>query len=96
MTRSKRENGYWIERTNFLLCEGSMSTPTDDTPTDAIATGRHAAPPRPPIPRFLRAFALPIILIWIVIVALLNTVVPQLEVVGKMRAVSMSPNDARR
>ncbi|WP_166909074.1 RND family transporter [Mycobacterium sp. DL440] len=69
-------------------------TQTDDTPTDAIATGRHAAPPRPPIPRFIRAFALPIILAWIVIVALLNTVVPQLEVVGKMRAVSMSPTDA--
>nr|MDT0522186.1 MMPL family transporter [Streptomyces sp. DSM 41633] len=69
-------------------------TQTDDTPTDAIATGRHAAPPRPLIPRLIRAFALPIILAWIVIVALLNTVVPQLEVVGKMRAVSMSPNDA--
>src|SRR5690349_6904182 len=71
-----------------------MSTPTDETPTDAIPTGRHAAPPHPMLPRFIRAFALPIILIWIVIVALLNTVVPQLEVVGKMRAVSMSPNDA--
>ncbi len=32
---------------------------------------------------------------WLVIVGLLNTVVPpQLEEVGKMRAVSMSPNDA--
>lgn len=69
-------------------------TPTDETPTDAIATGRHSAPERPLIPRLIRTFALPIILAWIVIVALLNTVVPQLEVVGKMRAVSMSPNDA--
>ena len=67
---------------------------TDDTPTDTIPAGRHSAPARPRIPRFIRLFALPIILAWIVIVALLNTVVPQLEVVGKMRAVSMSPNDA--
>jgi len=36
----------------------------------------------------------PIILAWIAIIALLNTVVPQLEEVGKLRAVSMSPNDA--
>ena len=76
-----------------------MSSPdeaarTDDAPTDAFPTARHAAPERPLIPRFIRLFALPIVLGWVVIVALLNTVVPQLEVVGKMRAVSMSPNDA--
>jgi putative drug exporter of the RND superfamily len=69
-----------------------MSTRLDDTPTDAIATPRHSA--RPPIPRFIRAFAVPIILAWIAIIAVLNTVVPQLEDVGKLRAVSMSPNDA--
>ncbi|MCV7194021.1 RND family transporter [Mycolicibacterium brumae] len=46
------------------------------------------------LPRLIRTLALPIILGWIVIVAMLNTLVPQLEVVGKMRAVSMSPNDA--
>jgi RND superfamily putative drug exporter len=39
-------------------------------------------------------FAVPIIVAWIAIIALLNTVVPQLEDVGKLRAVSMSPNDA--
>ncbi|UNB56155.1 MMPL family transporter [Mycolicibacterium sp. YH-1] len=53
---------------------------------------RHAA--RPWLPRFIRAFAIPIVLVWIAIVAILNTTVPQLEVVGKLRAVSMSPNDA--
>lgn len=42
----------------------------------------------------MRTFALPIVLVWIAIVAILNTTVPQLEVVGKLRAVSMSPNDA--
>ena len=39
-------------------------------------------------------FAVPIVLAWIAIVAVLNTVVPQLEKVEQMRAVSMSPNDA--
>ncbi|ART72868.1 MMPL family RND transporter [Mycobacterium dioxanotrophicus] len=71
-----------------------MSAPTDDAPTDAIPAARHAAPPRPRLPRFIRTFAVPIILAWIAIVAVLNTVVPQLEEVGKLRAVSMSPNDA--
>ena len=69
-----------------------MTTFTDDTPTDALPPARHAA--RPKLPRFIRAFAVPIVLAWVVIVALLNTVVPQLEEVGKLRAVSMSPNDA--
>jgi RND superfamily putative drug exporter len=69
-----------------------MSAPVDDAPTDAIATARHRSHPR--IPRFIRAFAVPIILAWIAIIAVLNTVVPQLEEVGKLRAVSMSPNDA--
>lgn len=69
-----------------------MSAPVDDAPTDAIASARHRARPR--IPRFIRMFAVPIILAWIAIIAVLNTVVPQLEEVGKLRAVSMSPNDA--
>jgi len=49
---------------------------------------------RPGIPRFIRTFAVPIILAWIALIAVLNIVVPQLEDVGKLRAVSMSPNDA--
>ncbi|MCF6390430.1 MMPL family transporter [Mycobacterium sp. MBM] len=65
---------------------------SDDTPTDAMPPARHAA--RPKLPRFIRTFAVPIVLAWVVIVALLNTAVPQLEEVGKLRAVSMSPNDA--
>jgi RND superfamily putative drug exporter len=71
-----------------------MTVHTDDAPTDAIPPARHAAPSRPRLPRFIRAFAIPIVLIWIAIVAFLNTAVPQLEEVGKLRAVSMSPNDA--
>ncbi|MCW2511912.1 MAG: Transport protein [Mycobacterium sp.] len=67
-------------------------TADDETPTDTIPTARHAAKPR--LPRLIRIFAVPIILAWIAIVAILNTAVPQLEEVGKQRAVSMSPNDA--
>src|SRR5690349_10372758 len=63
-----------------------------DAPTNPMPAARHTK--RPALPRFIRMFAIPIVLIWIVIVALLNTVVPQLEEVGKLRAVSMSPNDA--
>ncbi|MCV7230000.1 RND family transporter [Mycolicibacterium komossense] len=69
-----------------------MSTAVDDAPTDAIPPVRHAA--RPWLPRLLRRLAIPIVLVWIAIIAVLNTVVPQLEEVGKLRAVSMSPNDA--
>jgi RND superfamily putative drug exporter len=38
--------------------------------------------------------AVPIILGWIALIALLNLTVPQLEVVGEMRSVSMSPKEA--
>jgi putative drug exporter of the RND superfamily len=61
-------------------------------PTGTVSPARHAVHPR--TPRFIRRFAIPIILAWIAIVSVLNTVVPQLEEVGKLRAVSMSPNDA--
>ncbi|ORA42545.1 hypothetical protein BST22_28225 [Mycolicibacterium chubuense] len=42
----------------------------------------------------IRTLALPIVLGWIAVIVILNTVVPQLETVGQMRAVSMSPDDA--
>src|SRR5277367_4987473 len=65
----------------------------DDARTDSIPVAKHAA--RAPIPRFIRRFAVPVILGWIAIIAVLNTVVPQLDVVGQMRSVSMSPDDAQ-
>ncbi len=69
----------------------SDSEPT----TDAIPTSGPAVNPvRHRIPRLIRTFALPIILGWIVVIALGNVLVPQLEVVGKLRSVSMSPNEA--
>ena len=46
------------------------------------------------IARWIRRLAVPIILGWIVVIALLNIVVPQLEAVGQMRSVSMSPESA--
>src|ERR1700748_2474434 len=70
-----------------------MSTRFDDARTDAIPVAKHAA--RPKIPRFIRTFAVPILLGWIAIIAVLNTVVPQLDIVGQMRSVSMSPDDAQ-
>ena len=69
-----------------------MSTPTTDAPTDAFPPARHAA--RPMIPRLIRTLAVPVILGWIAIIGVANVIVPQLETVGQMRAVSMSPNDA--
>ncbi|MDT5237868.1 MAG: putative drug exporter of the superfamily, partial [Mycobacterium sp.] len=71
---------------------GGTDGTVDDTPTEAIPPARHVARPR--LARAIRTFAIPIVLAWIAIVAILNTTVPQLEEVGKMRAVSMSPNDA--
>ena len=70
-----------------------MSTRFDDARTDAIPVAKHAVRAR--VPRFIRTFAVPIILGWIAIIAVLNTVVPQLDIVGQMRSVSMSPDDAQ-
>ncbi len=42
----------------------------------------------------IRTLALPIILGWILLIIVVNTVVPQLEEVGKMRSVSMAPDTA--
>jgi len=69
-----------------------MSAPTTDAPTDAFPPTRHAK--RPLIPRLIRTMAVPIILGWIAVIAVVNVIVPQLETVGQQRAVSMSPNDA--
>jgi RND superfamily putative drug exporter len=69
-----------------------MSAPTTDAPTDAFPSARHAS--RPFLPRMIRRLAIPIVLAWIAIIAVLNVIVPQLETVGQMRSVSMSPDAA--
>ncbi|MDT5257943.1 MAG: putative drug exporter of the superfamily, partial [Mycobacterium sp.] len=70
-----------------------MSASIEDARTDALPIAKHAV--RPAIPRIIRRFAVPIMLAWIAIIALLNVIVPQLDVVGQMRSVSMSPDDAQ-
>ncbi|WP_396916396.1 RND family transporter, partial [Mycolicibacterium sp.] len=72
-----------------------MSTPSHDAPTDAFGVSpppRHAE--RRGIAKWIRRLALPIIIGWIAVIGVFNTIVPQLEKVGEMRAVSMSPDDA--
>src|SRR5262245_53215271 len=69
-----------------------MSASFDDARTDTLPIAKHAV--RDAIPRFIRKFAILIILAWIGIIAVLNVIVPQLDVVGQMRSVSMSPDDA--
>ncbi|UQX10957.1 MMPL/RND family transporter [Candidatus Mycobacterium methanotrophicum] len=70
-----------------------MSASIDDARTETPPIAEHAV--RPAIPRFIRRFAIPVILGWIATIAVLNTVVPQLDIVGQMRSVSMSPDDAQ-
>jgi putative drug exporter of the RND superfamily len=76
-----------------LLGEIRMSASIEDARTDTLPVAKHAV--RPAIPRIIRKFAVPIILGWIAIIALLNVIVPQLDKVGQMRSVSMSPDDAQ-
>ena len=54
-----------------------------------LKTGRRAR-----IPRFLRLFCVPVLLGWLALTALVNVVVPQLEVVGAANSTSLTPNDA--
>jgi RND superfamily putative drug exporter len=51
-------------------------------------------PRRSGVARWIRRLAVPIIVGWIALIAFLNVAVPQLEVVGEMRSVSMSPKEA--
>ena len=51
-----------------------------------------AAGSDPPfLPRAIRRFAVPIVLLWVGLTAILNIAIPQLEIVGKAHSVSMSP-----
>ena len=64
----------------------------NEPPTDAIPAVK--VPNKSFIPRTIRVLAVPIILGWIAIMVVLNAIVPQLEEVGKLRSVSMSPDSA--
>ncbi|CRZ13663.1 MMPL/RND family transporter [Mycolicibacterium neworleansense] len=50
--------------------------------------------PHKGIARWIRRFAVPVIVGWIALLAFLSATVPPLEVVGQMRSVSMSPEEA--
>ncbi|MGE2691496.1 RND family transporter [Mycolicibacterium pulveris] len=65
-----------------------MSTPTVDS---APAQQPHV---RSLVATWIRRLAVPIIIGWVLLIAVLNVSVPQLEVVGQMRSVSMSPDEA--
>ncbi|MGD9618749.1 MAG: RND family transporter [Mycolicibacterium sp.] len=69
-----------------------MSAPTTDVPAAASPPPNRTSRPR--FARAIRTLAVPIILAWVALIVVLNVVVPQLETVGQMQAVSMSPNDA--
>jgi putative drug exporter of the RND superfamily len=69
-----------------------MSTHDAQTEAFPVTGPRHAQ--HGGIAKWIRRLAVPIILGWIVLIGILNTVVPQLEEVGKMRSVSMSPDEA--
>jgi RND superfamily putative drug exporter len=72
-------------------------------PNSHVEAGRRFGPPSdPPLQpvvrtgpaKWIRRFAIPIILGWILLVAVLSLTVPQLEVVSQMRSVSMAPEEA--
>ncbi|MBN7304812.1 MMPL family transporter [Mycobacteroides abscessus subsp. bolletii] len=54
----------------------------------------HNVGKQPIVPRFLRAFCVPVLLGWLALTAVLNVVVPQLEVIGEKQSVSMTPDAA--
>ena len=65
-----------------------MSAPTQEPGTRTEPAKRSA------LAKWIRRLAIPIIVGWILLIAVLNSTVPQLEVVGQMRSVSMSPSEA--
>ncbi len=60
----------------------------------AHSTDQAAPPARSPLAKWIRRLSVPIVIAWIALIALLNVTIPQLEVVGQMRSVSMSPSEA--
>ena len=61
--------------------------------TENNASNRHVGA-HPAIPRIIRLLSIPILLLWIALVVVLNTKIPQLEVVGQMHSVSLAPDEA--
>ena len=70
-----------------------MTAPTNEPNTDRIPAVKHAHGPTR-ISRGIRRLSIPIIIAWVALIAVFNIAVPQLETVGELRAVSMSPDEA--
>ncbi len=73
-----------------------MSAHSAEAPTGPVAAQRprYETAHFGRIARVLRKLSVPIILAWVAIAVLLNVSVPQLEAVGELRSVSMSPQEA--
>ncbi len=69
-------------------------TATSTQETQSAAAPGSERPHRPFIPRFIRIFAVPIILGWVALTVLVNVAVPALEVVGEAHSAPMAPLDA--
>ena len=66
---------------------------TSHADTGNLAANRHVGA-HPAIPRFIRAFAIPILIFWLGLTALVSVAVPPLEKIAEIRTVSLSPDDA--
>jgi len=66
-------------------------TEPDTATTERTESGHHH---RPVIPHFIRIFAIPIILGWVVLTVVVNVAVPSLEIVGENHSAPMAPLDA--
>ena len=62
--------------------------------TDTSANHAMPHPKRPFLAHTIRLLAVPIILFWVFITVIVNTVAPRLEVVGEAHAAPMTPKDA--
>lgn len=62
--------------------------------TQHAASNEYQITKRDFIPVWIRRLAVPVILAWVAGIVVLNVIVPQLEEVGEMRTVSMTPENA--
>lgn len=62
--------------------------------TDTSIKHTMPQPKRPFIGHTIRVLAVPIILFWVFVAVIVNTIAPRLEVVGEAHASPMAPKDA--
>ena len=62
--------------------------------TDSSTKHAMPQPRRPLLPHTIRVLAVPIILFWVFVAVIVNTIAPRLEVVGEAHASPMTPVDA--